>query len=661
MRAALCAIALIAYANSFGLGLALDGRRMVRDDSRVREVTAGNIVRIATTDYWWPTTADRLYRPLTTVSYLFNYAVLGNGDHPAGYHVVNFLFHVANVWLVFGLAMLVIRRAAPAFFAAALWAVHPAGTEAVSNVAGRADLLGAMAVLGGLLLYMRTTAWTVRTLLGLFAISMAGLLAKENAAVLIGLMLLGDIAFGQPDRIATLRARWQAYGAVAASLAIILLIRQRIFAGRPWIAPPVPDNPLLAADFWSARFTAVKIAGMNLLTLVWPANLSFDHSYNQVPIAHAGDWRAWLALLVIAAILAIVVLRFRRDRLLFWAAGFLGITLLPTSNLVVLIGAATALRFLYLPSVAVAIAIAALAYRLGSRRAPAILLTAAVILCAGRTLARNPAWASDLALASADVAASPASYRVHHLLAESLYVAEPQNNFEAALREEDAAWTILQPLPPVAMDLTVPLSLGRYYRMAGDRAGGLKTAQGREWYEKSLAVLLRGREVVQAVEKARDGDQMARGLPLLPRAGFETLYFNLGRTYLSLEQYADAIRQYRYGRSINPVHRTIYDEMATLYASRGELEQAAIILLEKAQVFGASSATQTSLRNLYARLPEGACAVGPDGNLNFDCPKLRRDQCLAWADLAQAYRDARAPDRAQAIAATAAGRGCNGQ
>ena len=35
--------------------------------------------------------------------------------------------------------------------------------------------------------------------------------------------------------------------------------------------------------------------------------------------------------------------------------------------------------------------------------------------------------------------------------------------------------------------------------------------------------------------------------------------------------------------------------------------------------------------------------------------------CLAWADLAQAYRDARAPDRAQAIAATAAGRGCKGQ
>ena len=75
--------------------------------------------------------------------------------------------------------------------------------------------------------------------------------------------------------------------------------------------------------------------------------------------------------------------------------------------------------------------------------------------------------------------------------------------------------------------------------------------------------------MVQAVEKARDQDQTARGLPLQPRAGFETLYFNLGRTYLSLERYAEAIQQYRYGRSINPVDRTIYDEMATRLCQPG--------------------------------------------------------------------------------------------
>ena len=361
---------------------------------------------------------------------------------------------------------------------------------------------------------------------------------------------------------------------------------------------------------------------------------------------------------MVAAILGVVMVRFRRDRLLFWSAGFFGITLLPTSNLVILIGAATALRFLYLPSVAAAIAIAALAYRLKNQRAAAIILAAAVLLCGARTFARNPAWASDLALASADVTASPNSYRVHHLLAESLYLQDPQNNVDSALREEETAWAILQPLPPVWMDISIPTNLGKYYHIAGDRAGGGSSPQGRGWYEKSLTVLLRGRQAVLAIGQARDQVQLAQGRPLLPRIGFDNLYFNLGKTYASLGQPSEAMAAYRAGRSINPHERAVYDEMATLYAAQGDLEQAAIVLDEKAHLFGMSAATLGSLRNLYARIPEGSCAIGADGGLNPACPRLQHDMCLAWSDLAKTYMDARFPERAQAIQTTAAGHGC---
>jgi protein O-mannosyl-transferase len=154
-RAALFAIALAAYANSFWLGLAQDSKVIVAQDARLREVTADNLKLILTKNYWWPLGGDGLYRPVTTLSLLFNYAVLGNGQNAAGYHVVNFLLHAINVWLLYELALLLFRRAGPAFFAAALWAVHPIGTEAVTSIVGRADLLAAMSVLGGLLLYIR--------------------------------------------------------------------------------------------------------------------------------------------------------------------------------------------------------------------------------------------------------------------------------------------------------------------------------------------------------------------------------------------------------------------------------------------------------------------------------------------------------------------------
>src|SRR3990167_1030496 len=39
------------------------------------------------------------YRPLVAVSYALNYAI--GGLNPAGYHVVNLLFHIGNAYLLF--------------------------------------------------------------------------------------------------------------------------------------------------------------------------------------------------------------------------------------------------------------------------------------------------------------------------------------------------------------------------------------------------------------------------------------------------------------------------------------------------------------------------------------------------------------------------------
>ena len=51
----------------------------------------------------------RHHRPLTTLSYLFNYAVLGQQEQPAGYHSINFILHAVNVLLVYVLALRLVR------------------------------------------------------------------------------------------------------------------------------------------------------------------------------------------------------------------------------------------------------------------------------------------------------------------------------------------------------------------------------------------------------------------------------------------------------------------------------------------------------------------------------------------------------------------------
>ena len=93
---------------------------------------------------------------MTTLSYLFNYAILGDGDQAAGYHWVNLVLHMVNVLLVFAVGRRLLGRLGPAALLAALWAVHPASTESVTNIVGRSDLLAAMATLGGFLMYLKS-------------------------------------------------------------------------------------------------------------------------------------------------------------------------------------------------------------------------------------------------------------------------------------------------------------------------------------------------------------------------------------------------------------------------------------------------------------------------------------------------------------------------
>ena len=202
--AALVVVTLLAFSNSFSTGFALDNQVLLLSDTRIQTASAANIGLIIHHTYWWPNGESGLYRPLTTLTYLLNYAILGNGDHPAGYHWINFFLHTANVILWFFLVLRLMKgrdHAVPAaFFAAMLWAVHPVLTESVTNIVGSADLLAGLGVLSGLLCYLKSSensGWRRGVwLAGLAAATAVGVFSKESAVVLPAVILLYEIACG---------------------------------------------------------------------------------------------------------------------------------------------------------------------------------------------------------------------------------------------------------------------------------------------------------------------------------------------------------------------------------------------------------------------------------------------------------------------------------
>ena len=127
----------------------------------------------------------------------------------------------------------------------------------------------------------------------------------------------------------------------------------------------------------------------------------------------------------IAIGLGVLLCLWKRSRPAFFFASFGFLNLLPASNLLFPIGTIMAERLLYLP-LAGWLACLALLIDFAARRFRQTRLTPVVIgvIAAGfaiRTWVRNNDWKDNLTMATASVQTSPSSFKVHRLLAASLF------------------------------------------------------------------------------------------------------------------------------------------------------------------------------------------------------------------------------------------------
>jgi protein O-mannosyl-transferase len=657
---ALLLLAFFAYSNSFAGPFLVDNEEAVLQDTRVHAVTADHLREILAGPYRQDIPAG-LYRPLVKLSFLFNYAVLGNGENSFGYHVLNFGLHAVNIALVYALGIILFESIPPAWLLAALWAVHPLLTESVTNLVGRADMLAAFGVLAPLLAYIRAMRTSGRRRIAWFvaaALAAAvGLFSKESAIVAIAVLLLYDLSLAPPT---SWRARLPGYAAVAIPALAFLAVRAAVLARFAQATFPFVDNPLIGEGFWTARLTAVKVIGYDLALLLWPARLSCDYSYNQIPafawrFATVDDAKALLALAVcIAAV--VVAIRFRRTAPpVFFGIGWFFITLSPTSNLVLIIGSIMAERFLYLSSVGFLICVVygfdAL-WRRQPRYHQALAALAAVLLLAAsiRTYNRNADWSDLRRLWTSAEEAAPGSYRPHMVLSGAVTA----DAWQSAAFELDRALAILNPLPDSRNVSGAWREAGTLYRKIGDLATGAAGAPSdpASWYRKSLDALLRSQRIETEL-----GDLYRRLNPGRPDRIYRgaAVYADLGRTYMRLSDPARALAEFEKARAIES-DPDLLEDLAGLYRGQSDFHAAAAALIEALAVDPSRTRLGGPLVDLYSAVDPSGCAVtrsaaGPE--LNVNCPLVHADICTASRNVAGHYEDRGQTTEAASIRRTA--------
>jgi hypothetical protein len=593
---ALCLLVIAVYANGFGNGIAGDIRGLLQD-TRVHTVSAENLGLTFTHTYWWPYGESGLYRPFTTLSYLFNYAVLGGGENAAGYHAVNLLLHCLNVLLVWVLARRLGMAEWPAVFLAAIWAVHPVLTESVTNLAGRPDLLAGACVLGGFLCYLEKRWWA------LGAVTLVGAMSKESAVVLLGIVVLYEICFGNWRNLL-----WPVV-AMLISIQVMLYLRAgALYSGQP-VEFPFWDNPLVGTDFVTGRLTALDVIGRYAGLLVWPGRLSSDYSWAQIrPSA------SLLGVIVLIATPVILFFAWRRNRMAFFLLASALLTLLPSSNLLFPIGTIMAERFLYLPAIAFAAGAAALLTRV-PRFAPAIAAVIVVALSA-RTVARNPDWQSDLALGKAGVETAPESYKSHKLLANALF--EANAPIDQVLAEAEKMLAILRPLPPLERNADSWRRAASWYLAKGDPAS---TKRAMELLQECLTI-------------ATAQEEHARRLPRFdpetnPLAtAREDVKRMMSGAYL---QAGDASK----AMAMDPENPDVWRREARSLAESGRGDEAIVALMEGVMLTVDPGLRQAVVEMYRAGFDPHGCALlpGQDGRpaLNPACDTVHAHLCKASA------------------------------
>lgn len=420
-------VAALTYFYSFGHGFLWDDEVLILQNPLIRSFSwTGQIFASG----FWAGEGD-YYRPLSIFTYLIDYSI--SGLNPWVYHLSNLVYHlIATFGFYFALVSHFQRRTA--FWAAALFCVHPVGAANVFPIFGRCGILEGVLFFGLAFFARSNEKWIYRVLV--IFIFFLGLLSKESALVFPAIVTLYYFTIIPRNRDRKKMAR----------LLLVLWAMAAVYLGARFYWHPFKTHGTLSliatAPLFERIWTSFEVILRYFEVLLFPAQLHTErHFISKI----AEPWIAplpWMGILSVLAALGFGW-RYRKQRphFLFGTLWFL-IWLSPTANLIPL-PMTMAEHWLYLPMGGILWILADGIEREFQKKVSekkqlllSVFLGSAVLLYSTRTIFRGFDWKDGATLYSHDLVYSPNSFLLHTNYGSTLF---REGKFDVAKKEFLAA------------------------------------------------------------------------------------------------------------------------------------------------------------------------------------------------------------------------------
>ena len=298
--ALICAIfAFALYANTLNHDYTVDDGTVISNNKITKKGISAipDIFKTAYRAGFWER-QEGLYRPLSVAMFALEWELAPENPTPG--HWINVMLYALTAFLLMMTLSNVFKNYSPLlpFLATLLFVVHPLHTEVVANIKSRDEILCVLfsvLTLKYVLEWLQSKkAWTIALAVVFLFLAF---LSKENAITMLAIIPLFIWFFTDVSLKKNITTTMFFVGVAVVYFAIRISVLGEMTGSAEH---QLINNSIIGAATFSERLaTAFAVMGKYIYLMFIPHPLSFDYSYNQIPVVSFGSAAALISTLIL--------------------------------------------------------------------------------------------------------------------------------------------------------------------------------------------------------------------------------------------------------------------------------------------------------------------------------------------------------------------------